>query len=98
MKNVLIDQNCKWLAKDENREVIKDFDEVYVVGVDMKQSSFDENCADFCVKNTCDFLLSRKTTHSVMLNLQKSVTNVIKNKLYDWKVARVSVDGQIQYE
>jgi len=43
-------------------------------------------------------LLSRKTTHSVMLNLQKSVTNVIKNKLYDWKVARVSVDGQIKYE
>jgi len=43
-------------------------------------------------------LLSRKTTHSVMLNLQKSVTNVIKNKLYDWKVARVSIDGQIQYE
>ena len=43
-------------------------------------------------------LLSRKTTHSVMLKLQKSITNVIKNKLYDWKVARVSVDGQIKYE
>jgi len=52
----LIDQNCKWLAKDENRELIKDFDKVYVVGVDMKQSSFDENCASFCIDRTCDFL------------------------------------------
>ncbi len=50
----MIDQNCKWLAKDE--ELIKDFDKVYVVGVDMKQTSFDENCASLCIDRTCDFL------------------------------------------
>ena len=52
----MIDQNCKWLAKDENRELIKDFDKAYVVGVDMKPTSFDENCASFCIDKNCDFL------------------------------------------
>ncbi len=56
MKNVLIDKQVSWLAKDENRELIKNFDKVYVVGMDLKQTSFDENCASFCMDNNCDFL------------------------------------------
>ncbi len=56
MKNVLIDKQVSWLGNDENRELVKDFDKPYVVGVDLKQSSFDENCASFCMDKNCDFL------------------------------------------
>ena len=56
MKNVLIDKQVSWLAKKENRELTKDFDEIYEVGKDLKQSSFDENCASFCMDRNCDFL------------------------------------------
>ena len=43
MKNVLIDKQVSNLADDEHRELLKDFDKSYVVGVDLKQTSFDEN-------------------------------------------------------
>jgi len=56
LKNVLIDKQVSWLGNDENRELVKDFDKPYVVGVDLKQSSFDENCASFCMDKNCDFL------------------------------------------
>ncbi len=56
MENVLIDKQVNWLAKDENQELIKDFEKIFVVGKDLKQTSFDENCASFCVDRNCDFL------------------------------------------
>ena len=56
MKNVLIDKQVSWLDKEENRHLLKDFELVYVVGVDLNQSSFDENCASFCMDKNCDFL------------------------------------------
>jgi len=71
LKNVLIDQNCKWLDKDENRELLKDFGEIHVVGEDMKQSSFDENCADFCVKNSCDFLTADPSAYTHFFKIKK---------------------------
>jgi len=71
LKNVLIDQNCKWLAKDENREVIKDFDKVFVVGEDMKQSSFDENCASICIDRTCDFLTADPSAYTHFFKIKK---------------------------
>jgi len=49
LKNVLIDKQVNWLAKKENRELVKDFDEISEVGKDLKQTSFDENCASFCI-------------------------------------------------
>jgi len=56
LKNVLIDKQVSNLADDEHKELLKDFDKTYVVGVAMKQTSFDENCASFCMDNNCDFL------------------------------------------
>ncbi len=47
MVNVLIDKQVNWLDKKENRYLLKDFELFYVVGVDLNQSSFDENCANF---------------------------------------------------
>lgn len=75
MKNVLIDQNCKWLAKAESRELLKEYDSLFVVGEDMKQRSFDENCASFCVDKNCDFLTADNTAYTHFFRV-KSITSV----------------------
>ena len=43
-------------------------------------------------------LLSRKTTNSHIGVLQKAVAKAVEKEQYDWKVARISIDGQINYE
>ena len=75
MKNVLIDKQVSNLADDEHKKLLKDFDKSYEVGVDLKQGSYDENCADFCVKNTCDFLTAdpKAYTHFLKIGEIKSV-------------------------
>ncbi|MEK0340071.1 MAG: hypothetical protein QQN46_07610 [Nitrosopumilus sp.] len=75
MKNVLIDKQVSWLADDEHRELLKDFDKSYVVGIDLKQTSFDENCASFCLDGNCDFLTAdaKAYTHFFKINKIKSV-------------------------
>ena len=75
MKNVLIDKQVSWLANDENKELIKDFEKSYVVGIDMKQTSFDENCASLCIERNCDFLTAdpRAYTHFFKNKKIKSV-------------------------
>ena len=88
MKNVLIDKQVSWLANDENRELIKDFDKVSVVGVDLKQTSFDENCASCCFDKNCDFLTAdtKAYTHFFKINKIKSVE--ISQFHYDNKAER----------
>ena len=44
LKNVLVDKQVSWLVREENQGLLKNFDEVYEVYVDLKQISFDENC------------------------------------------------------
>ena len=75
LKNVLIDKQVSWLANDENGELLKDFDKSYVVGVDLKQTSFDENCASFCMDKNCDFLTAdpKAYTHFFKIKKIKSV-------------------------
>ena len=43
-------------------------------------------------------LLSKKSTNKQMDKIQKSITKAVKTKSYEWKVARVTIDGQITYE
>jgi len=43
-------------------------------------------------------LLSRLSTNSNLQNLQKAVTKAVDEKLYDWKVVRVSLDGDVEFE
>lgn len=43
-------------------------------------------------------LLARKTTNPILKNHHEAISNVIKTKSYDWKVVRVSIDGQIEFE
>lgn len=63
VKNVLIDQNCKYLEQDEYRNLLKEYDSKFIVGRDIKQTSFDENCAYFCVDRNCDFLTTDKEAY-----------------------------------
>ena len=75
MKNVLVDKQVNWLVGEEKQGLLKDFAKVFEVGVDLKQGSYDENCADFCVKNTCDFLTAdpKAYTHFLKIGEIKSV-------------------------
>ena len=43
-------------------------------------------------------LLSRLSTNSNLKNLQKAVTKAVDEKLYDWKIVRVSLDGDVEFE
>ena len=42
-------------------------------------------------------LLSRNSTNENMQALMKSISNTVEEKRYDWKVARVSLDGDIEF-
>lgn len=71
MKDVLIDKQVSWLAKSENKELIKDFGNAYVVGKDLKQTSFDENCASFCIDRNCDFLTADPKSYTHFFKIKK---------------------------
>ena len=43
-------------------------------------------------------LLSRKSKSPIIQNLQENVAEVIDKKKYDWKLLRVSIEGDIAYE
>jgi len=43
-------------------------------------------------------LLSNKTTNPYMQNLHKAIAEAVKTKSYDWKVLRVSHDGEVEYK
>ena len=71
MKNVLVDKQVSWLAKKENSELIKDYDEIYEVGKHLKQTSFDENCASFCIDKKCDFLTADPKAYTHFFKIKK---------------------------
>ena len=56
MENVLIDQNCKWLANSDSKSILKNFKQIFIVGEDLKQREYDENLASFCMDNNCNLL------------------------------------------
>jgi len=43
-------------------------------------------------------LLSRLSSNANLQTLQKTVTKAVDDKLYDWKILRVSLDGDIEFE
>jgi len=65
MKNFLIDQNIKNLVEDEYNHYFEKYDEMFVVGIDLKQREYDEGLAKFCKKNECDLITadSKAYTH-----------------------------------
>jgi len=95
LKNVLIDKQVNWLAKDENRELIKDFKESYVVGKDLNQASFDENCAYFCIENDCDFLTADYEAYVHFFKIKKiksvEISQFIRDKDPNRYIHRVQI-------
>ena len=71
MKNFLIDQNCKYLAKDEFNHYFEKYDEMFIVGDDLKQREYDEGLAKFCKDNECDLITadSKAYTHFLSQNI-----------------------------
>lgn len=43
-------------------------------------------------------LLSKKTSNKHILQHHKEISNAVKNRNYDWKVVRVSENGEVEYE
>lgn len=43
-------------------------------------------------------LLSRVSTNPLLQNLQKEVSKAVSEKQYDWKVVRVSLEGDVEFE
>ena len=43
-------------------------------------------------------LLSRKLSSPKLEKIHNAIADVVKKKSYDWKVLRVSQDGQVKYE
>ncbi len=97
MKNILIDKNVAWLANDENRESLKDFDKVHVVGEDLKQGSYDENCAAFCLDRNCDFLTADPSAYTHFFKIKKikrvEISRFIIDKDPNRYIYRVQIKG-----
>lgn len=43
-------------------------------------------------------LLSNKSANPYMKSLHSAIAEAVKNKSYDWKVLRVSQDGEVEYK
>ena len=71
MENVLLDQQLAYLIQDEFSERLKDYDETYLVGRDIKSTSFDENCANFCLERKCDFLTPDKRAYDHFFKIRQ---------------------------
>jgi len=87
-----------WLAKDENRELLKDFEKIKVVGVDLKQTSFDENCASFCVDRNCDFLTADPKAYTHFFKIKKIKSIEISRFIRDKDPERYVYHFQIKEE
>jgi len=42
--------------------------------------------------------LSRLSMNPNLQNLQKAVAKAVEDRLYDWKVVRVDLDGNVEFE
>lgn len=50
---------------------LKDYEKIYSVGIDIKATSFDENCANFCLDRKCDFLTTDKKSYSHFFKIRQ---------------------------
>jgi len=98
LKNALVDKQVNWLLREEIQGLLQIFAHVYEVGVDLKQTSFDENCADFCVKNTCDFLTADPKAYTHFFKIKKIKSVEITQFAYEKKAKRWIYRFQIKIE
>ena len=72
MKNVLIDQNCKWLVNEDSKKHLENYDKIFVVGIDLKQRDYDETLATFCKDNDCELLTADNRAYIHFFSEKKS--------------------------
>lgn len=87
MKNVLIDQNIKFLTNDDYKHHLENYHETFEVGKDLKQREYDEGLAKFCKKNQCDLLTADNRAYVHFL-AAKIKTVQISELFYDEKADR----------
>ena len=88
IKNILIDKQINYLAKDEYNDLLKDYDKKFVVGKELKQRSFDENCAHYCKENNCDFLTADNTAYIHFFKIKSIKFVQISEFTYEKKADR----------
>lgn len=71
MQNVLLDQHLTYLNQSEFAVHLKDYAKVFAVGIDIKATSFDENCANFCLDRNCDFLTTDKKSYDHFFRIKQ---------------------------
>ena len=71
MENVLLDQHLTYLNQDEFSDILKDYIKILSVGIDIKATSFDENCANFCLERNCDFLTTDKKAYDHFFKIRQ---------------------------
>ena len=71
LKNVLLDQQLTYLKQEEYSDHLKDYDQVFCVGQEIKGTSFDENCANFCLTRSCDFLTADKKSYDHFFKIKR---------------------------
>ena len=88
MKNVLIDQNCKWLVNEDSKKYLENYDRVFVVGEDLKQRDYDEILATFCKDNDCELLTADNRAYLHFFT-EKKIKNVqVSEFVYEDKADR----------
>jgi len=87
MKNVLIDQNIKFLTNDDQKHHLENYGEIFEVGKDLKQREYDEGLATFCKKHECDLLTADNRAYVHFL-AEKIKTVQISELFYDEKADR----------
>ena len=71
MRNVLLDQQVTYLKQEEHSILLSDYTQVFAVGADIRATSFDENCANFCLERDCDFLTADKTAYGHFFKIRQ---------------------------
>ncbi len=88
MKNVLIDQNCKWLVNEDAKKHLENYDRIFVVGIDLKQRDYDEALATFCKDNDCELLTADNRAYIHFFS-EKKIRNVqLSEFIYEDKADR----------
>lgn len=88
MKNVLIDQNCKWLVNEDAKKHLENYDKIFVVGIDLKQRDYDEDLATFCKDNDCELLTADNRAYIHFFS-EKKIRNVqLSEFIYEDKADR----------